>query len=125
VSVWDFVNDISQDKRGIYTEENKKDYNAFLINRAFSMYPDTILNADEMNCCRNLDTRLQYDYYLHSVRAKKRYGSKWPKKQKDEDLDFLCTFFNFSREKARVAMSIMNETQLEELKKKTDRGGVK
>lgn len=88
------------------------------------MYPDTVIEADEMNYYRDLDTRLQFDYLLHSVRPRKRFGSKWPKKKKDDDVDFVAHYFGFSREKARVAMSVMTETQLAELKKNSEKGGV-
>lgn len=124
MSLWDFVNDLTEHKKGLYSDATKKDYVPFMINRALSMHPDTILYADEMNYYRDLDTRLQHDYYFHSVRPRKRFGGKWPKKTSDEMIDIMTVMFGFSYEKARDALKVLTSEQLEELKKKTETGGV-
>ena len=44
VTIWDFVNAILYKKnREIFCDENSNVYNQFLINRALSQYPDTLL----------------------------------------------------------------------------------
>ena len=67
---------------------SEKDYPNFLVNKGMSLYADTILHANEINRRPWIDNKLAYDYYLNSIRPRKRY-SKWFKKTKNEDLELL------------------------------------
>jgi len=50
------------------TEDNKKDYVPFVVNRALSFHLDCLLAANEMNKLPGLDPVMQYHYLIGSVR---------------------------------------------------------
>ena len=85
---------------------------------------DTIFQVNELNLGNHhLDSRLQFDYLLNSVRKKKRY-SKWLKPEKLQDLDVVKEYYGFSNEKAKDALSTLSEDQLAFIKDKLNHGGV-
>ena len=94
-----------------------------MVNKALSFYRDTVMYANEMNKYPNLDKKLQYQFLLNIVRASKRPYSKWHKKAKNSDLDAVKEYYGYSNEKARSALSVLSVKQLQDIRKKLDRGG--
>lgn len=126
-SPFDYVNSITFNKKDMMTgtendELAEKSYVPFVVNRALSYFPDTILYANEINCNHHLDNKLQYHYLINSIRPKKRF-SKWAKKQEDNDLDAVIQYYGYNREKAEQALSLLSPEQLEELKQRLNKGG--
>ncbi len=86
-----------------YTKENlmlddpltESEYPPFIVNKCFSYFTDTVLHANEMNRYAHLDNRLQYDYYLHAVRKRKRF-SRWDKNNKSEKFDLVKEYYGYS-----------------------------
>ena len=102
----------------------EKNYPSYVINKCMSHHMDTILYANEMNRYQNLDTRLQYDFYINTVRPRKRF-SPWGKKQKMNDLDLVKQYYGYSNEKAKQALRILSPNQLDYIKEKLNKGGKK
>ena len=50
--------------------ELEREYIPYIVNKALSFTPDTILQANEMNCKPFLDKKLQYHYLLNIIRKK-------------------------------------------------------
>lgn len=126
--MWSFVKSISQTKKKIeLTEETTKAYDAYNINKAFSLYPDTILYANEMNMNYHLPKNLQYDYLINSIRSKNRYA-EWVKKEKksqfNTDIDAIKEYYKYSDSKARTALSILSKQQIAIIKEKLEKGGI-
>ena len=70
---FDYSNAILETKQNLITDEaSEKAYNPFLVNRALSYFPDTIIDANLMNVFNILDKKLQFDYLINSVRRSKR-----------------------------------------------------
>lgn len=103
-------------------ELSESNYNPFLVNRGLSYFVDTIMLANEMNLHFNLDSKMQYEFLLHSVRKKKRF-SKWHKAVKSEDLELVMEFYNVSQRKAEQALHVLTEPQLKIIKEKLHKGG--
>lgn len=103
----------------------EKEYQPFIVNRGLSLFADTCLYANEMNMAAHIDKLPQYEYLLYSIRPKKRW-SKWPKSLEDADLELVRQAYNYSAEKARAALKILSNSQLDELRKSQyqDHGGV-
>ena len=80
--------------------------------------------ANEMNRLPHLDKRLQYDFYINTVRSRRRF-SPWDKKQKMNDLNVVKQYYGYSNEKARQALNILSPSQLDYIKSKLNRGGKK
>lgn len=119
---FEFINSISHKKNNLLTDEySEKNYPGFLVNKGLSLYADTILYANEINRRPWIDNKLAYDYYLNSIRPRKRY-SKWFKKTKNEDLELLKEYYKCSESKALEYLNFLSETQLEQLRKRLTKG---
>lgn len=112
---FDIVKDINYDKRRIITASNEKQYNAFMVNRSLSYFPETILYAQEMNMAGHLDSIMQYDYLFHSVRKSKRF-SKWVKEDRIKDVELIAEYFGYSYIKAKEAYSLLTKEQILKIK---------
>ena len=99
-------------------------YNPFLTNKSFSYFVDTILIANEMNMRHHADNKLQYDYLINRIRPRKRF-KKWDKKLDNEHIQLIKEYYSCSNDKARVALSLLSEQQLNIIRKKLHKGGVK
>lgn len=117
----DIIPSILQTKKDVLIDE--KDYVPFVINKALSQHYDCILHANQMNMYPNLDKRLQYQYYLNSIRSYKRPYQKWLKRETIADLELVKEYYNFSTEKAKEALTVLTDDQLDIIRKKLDRGG--
>jgi hypothetical protein len=123
---FDYVNEILQGKKQLMVDEQTEAvYAPFLINRALSYHKDCIMYANEMNRRHQLDRAMQNDYLLNTVRSKKRPFNKWVKPEKSEDLACVKTYYGLSDAKAREALRLLTEEQIQELKEKTDIGGLR
>jgi len=98
-------------------------YNPFLTNRAFAYHLDTIMLADEMNQAHALAPHLQYDFYYYAVRKGKRFGFPLKVQESDEDLALVMEHYNYSREKALVALTLLSPEQLNAIRVSKDKGG--
>lgn len=123
---FDYVNAILQNKKQLIVDEiTEKDYTSFLVNRSLSYHKDCIMYANEMNRRHFIDKKLQNDFLLNTVRSQKRPFAKWAKVEKNDDLECIKLIYNFSDSKARDARRLLSKEQIQELKEKTDTGGLR
>ena len=123
MSPFEYLNDITYGKKGIMVDDiAEKEYNAFIINRGLSMYPDTILFANEMNIHHTADHRLQHDFFINIIRKKKRW-SKWIKPQEITDIELIKEYYGYSNEKAKSVIRLFNDEHIETLKQRIYKGG--
>jgi hypothetical protein len=119
----EFLNSINYSKKNIMLDtQTEKAYAPYVVNRCLSYFPDTLLHANEMNRLNFLDKRVQYDYYLRSIRARKRF-SKWLKKEESSDIDLIKQYYGYSDKRAREALRILTPEQIKSIKKELDTGG--
>ena len=118
----DIIPAILQTKKDVL--ENEKDYNAFVINKALSFHYDCILHTNQMNQLPNADGTMQFQYLLNSVRPWKRPYQKWLKAEKIENLECVKEYFGYSNEKAKAALEVLDDVQLDTIKKNLNKGGV-
>jgi hypothetical protein len=122
---FDFVNQILYGKKNlIVDEETEKAYAPFLINRSLSYHKDCVMYANEMNRRHFLDKKLQHDFFLNTIRSQKRPFAKWVKPEKSEDIECIKSIFGFSDTKAREALRLLSNEQIQKLKEQTDIGGL-
>lgn len=115
---------ILQTKKSVIEAENEKDYVPFVVNRALSFHYDCLLIANEMNKLPNTDRLLQYHFYLNKIRPKKRPFEKWHKLEKNEDIEAIKEYYNYSNEKAKDALLVLSNDQINDIKRKLDKGGL-
>ena len=120
----DWLNSINLTKEDITREDLQliKKYAPFIINKCMSAHLDCIMFANEMNLQSHLAKDLQYQFYLNSIRKKKRF-SPWLRKDKIKNLDVVKSYYGYSNEKAIQALKILTKGQLDYIKKRIDVGG--
>ena len=121
----DWLNSINFTKENLIEDpEAISSYPPYIINRCLSGHLDTVLFANEMNKYSNLDKDLQYSFLLYTLRKRKRF-SPWLKKEQVDDLDLVKKHYGYSNEKAKVAVSLLTKTQIENIRNKHDMGGLR
>lgn len=110
----------------LVSEQDEQDYkgDAFLVNKALSYHMDCVLYANQMNINNHLDGKLQYQYYINTIRSMKRKFQPWQKVEKNSDLNAVKEYFGFNIGKAKQALRILNNEQITLIKEKTNKGGV-
>jgi hypothetical protein len=126
MSPFDYVNEILQGKKQLIIDEaSEKAYVPFLTNRALSNHLDCIMYANEMNRLHIVDSKLQNDFLLNTVRSKKRPFAKWAKHIENDDLECIQKMYGLSKIKAREAIRLLSDEQIQKLKEQTDTGGLR
>ena len=120
MSPFDFIKSISSTKKDIL--ENEKDYNAFMVNRGLSYFPDTVIYANEMNKFHHLDSRLQYQFLINTIRKRNRF-SKWNKSIESENINAIKRYYDYSNEKARDVLPLLSKENLKTLRGRINHGG--
>ena len=122
----DWLNSVNFTKDDLIDDDPDtiKNYPPYIVNRCLSGHLDTVLYANEMNLHPNLDKDMQYQFYLNSLRKRKRF-SPWIKKDKIQDLDIVKQYYGYSNEKASQALRILSKEQLDYIRKSLDVGGTK
>jgi hypothetical protein len=122
----EIIPSILQTKKNVFSDEREyKDYKAYMVNRALSFHMDCVLYANEMNLHPGLDEDMQYQYLLNTVRPMKRKFQPWQRADILKDLECVKQYFGYSDEKAKEALRILTDEQLEQIRKHTDKGGTK
>jgi hypothetical protein len=121
----EIIPSILQTKKSVIHDDiDLKDYTPFVVNRALSYHMDCVLYANEMNLHPELEKDLQYQYLLNTIRSMKRKFQPWQKSETDKKIDCVKTCFGYSNQKAKEALRILNDDQIAEIKRRTDKGGV-
>ena len=120
----DWLNSINQTKKNLIDEDPlvEKEYPPYIINRCLSGHLDCIMFVNEMNQHHFLDKKMQYDFFLNTLRAKKRFAP-WLRKDEIKDLDSVKRYYGYSNEKAKQALRILTKEQLNFIKSKFETGG--
>ena len=121
---FDFVKSVTYTKQDIMNDLNESEYESFLVNRALSYHQDCLLYANEMNKRFEISARLQYHYLLNTIRKRKRLA-KWIKPGKIDDLNIVMEYYQISRAKAEEYLNILSNREVEHIRKKMNKGGVK
>ena len=122
----EIIPSILQTGKSVLRDElDYRDYTPFVVNRSLSYHLDCVLYAQEMNLYPSADKDMQYQYLLNSIRPMKRKFAPWQKASKDKDIECVKTYFGYSDQKAIEALRILTDEQIAEIRKRTDKGGVK
>ena len=122
----DWLNSINFNKNNLIEEDPDciRDYPPYIINRCLSGHLDCVMFANEMNKYPDLDKDMQYNFYLNTLRKKKRF-SPWLRKEKVTDLQSVKQYYGYSNEKASQALKILSKQQLEFINQRLETGGSK
>ena len=121
----DYLNAINHTKEKLMDtedEEWERKYPPFIVNKCLAPFPDTILLVNEINQYPNIDKKLQFDFLINSLRPRKRF-TPWLKAKKLENIEYVKEFYGYNNEKAKVALTILNNDQIATIKQKLNKGG--
>ena len=122
----DYLYSINQSKKNIVKDdiEAEKKYPPFIINKCLSSFTDTILYANEMNKNPHLDKRLQYDFFINSLKPRKRF-TPWLRKETLEEIELVKQYYGYSHNKALEAVRLLTKEDLNYIRKILNKGGMK
>ena len=120
----EWLKSINLSKKNLIDEDPslEKEYSPYIINRIYSGHLDAILFANEMNQYHFLPKKMQYDFFLNTLRTKKRF-SPWLRKDENKDLDYVKRYYKYSDEKAKQVLKILSTEQINFIKSKFETGG--
>ena len=121
----DYLNAINYTKEPLLDTEDdqwEKKYPPYIINKCIAPFPDSLMLVNEINQLHHLDKKLQYDFLINSLRARKRY-TPWMKAKKLENLEYVKEYYGYNNEKAKSALDILNDKQISAIKTKLNKGG--
>ena len=121
----DYLKSINKTKEKLMDSDDKmweKKYPAFIINKCVAPFPDTIHLVNEMNIHHHLDSKLQFDFLLNSLRPRDRY-TPWLKAKKIKNIEYVKEYYGYSNEKAKIALDILDDEQISAIKRRTRKGG--
>ena len=122
LSAW--LYSINQTKKNMMDEDPslENSYPTWIINKCLSSFTDTVLFANEMNINWHISKRMQYDFYINSLRPRKRF-SPWSKKESIDYLDEVREYYGYSYTKALEVIRVLSTDQLEHIKRSLNKGG--
>ena len=121
----DYINAINYTKEPLLDTEDdqwEKKYPPYIINKCIAPFPDSLMLVNEINQLHHLDKKLQYDFLINCLRARKRY-TPWMKAKKLENLEYVKEYYGYNNEKAKSALDILNDEQISAIKTKLNKGG--
>lgn len=95
----------------------------YVLNRVLGYFPQNIFAVQEMNTNQNLDAKMKYEFYLHSIEKNYRFA-KGIKMESPEHLGLVKRYFNFSNKKARAALDILSPDDILFIQARLDEGGL-
>ena len=126
----EYLNSINFNKNNLMDGEDdmyEKKYSPLIVNKCLAPHNDCILLVNEMNRYGSVldkDKKLQYDFLLNTIRTRKRYAP-WIKESKSKNLEYVKEYYGYNNSKAKSILDILNDEQIEFIKSKLSKGGMK
>ena len=124
----DYLNAINFSKEKLLDTDDmmwEKKYPPYIISKCLSMHYDCIAQSNEMNGFHFLPKKIQFHFLINSIRKRKRFGGKWLSSTKLKNLQYVKEYYGYSNEKAKEALNILTDKQIEEIKLSLFKGGRK
>ena len=124
----DYLKAINETKENLLDTNDvtwEKKYPPYVINRCMSMFYDTVMHSNEMNGLHFLPKRMQFHFFINSIRKKRRFGGKWLSQTKLKNLALIKEYYGYSNSKAKEALNILSKNQIENIKIELTKGGRK
>ena len=120
----DWLYSINQSKKNMMVQDPtlESSYPSWIVNKCLSSFTDTVLFANEMNMNWHISKRMQYDFFINSLRPRKRF-SPWSKKESIDYLEDVQEYYGYSYTKALEVIRILPKSDLEKIRKLLHKGG--
>lgn len=125
MKIKEFTDSINYTKKPLLDNDEKAEklYPAYLVNKNFSNFTDTIFYANEMNCFWELDKKMQFDFLRLGIRKKKRF-CPWTKRQNDDDVELIKQAYGYNNRKAEEVLNILGPGDLDKIRQSLELGGI-
>ena len=120
----DWLYSINQSKKNMMVQDPtlESSYPSWIVNKCLSSFTDTVLFANEMNMNWHISKRMQYDFFINSLRPRKRF-SPWSKKESVDYLEDVKEYYGYNYTKALEVIRILPKSDLEQIRKLLHKGG--
>ena len=121
----DYLKAINKTKEKLMDTDDKmwvKKNRPFIVKKCVAPFPDTIHLVNEMNIHHHLDSKLQFDFLLNSLRSRDRF-TPWLKAKKIKNIEYVKEYYGYSNEKAKAALDVLNDEQIKTIKDSLSKGG--
>ncbi len=128
MEIFDYLNDIGYKKENILKDGDEiieAGYQPYRINKFLSQHIDCLFLANDMNFHNHIDNKLQFDYFINTIRKKFRQSSKWLKAEQVDEIDLIKEYYNYNNSKAKEVLNLLSEKDIEFIKRKLRKGGLK
>ena len=123
----EYLNAINFTKKNVMNSDDpmwEKKYPAFIVNKMLSGFSDTVMLVNEMNRNHFLDRDMQFQFLLNSIRSKKRF-TPFLRANKLKEIECVKEYYGYSNDKAKSALDILTKDEIELIKEKLYKGGIK
>lgn len=122
-TIFDTVNAVSSVRPLTYQDIQSQNlpYDAFMINRAFSLSEDAVRAAALMYERPHLDKDMQATFYIHTLRPRRRF-EKWPKGLTDENTRLIAEYYGMSLREAKLHANLHTKEQYAEMREVLEHG---
>lgn len=120
-NLFDYVNSLNN-KEYLGDQLSNKEYNQYMVNRALSLYPDTIFFVNELNQYSTISNRQHYDFLYYGISKRKRW-SKWFKKESDDILDLIQEYYDVDSTTAGEVSTLLTDENIQEIRVRLEKGG--
>jgi hypothetical protein len=116
-NVFDFINDINFGKQYLLADDTQSEFDAYTVNRAMTIFPDTFAAGEFLNSNHHLDKRMQHDYLFYSVQKRKRWKQGgWLKRSDAEKKELkilkdVARVVQFNLKRTRQFWSVLSESE--------------
>lgn len=131
---WTFENSINFGRVRLEVDKQEFKYDKWRTNSSLTNFLDTIMYANEMNTHYDITDQMHYDYLFNSIRKNKRFAKKKTEQDKkleklqkleDEKIALIQEYYKYNTANAKAALRVLTEAQLDIIKRRLERGGVK
>lgn len=128
---WRYENSINIGKERLILSEQDEKYNPWRTNNILSNFPETVFDANIANMMYHIPFQMQYDYLFYSVRKQKRFSKKIPqeeldrRKEEEKLIELISEYYKYNIVRSKEALKILTKEQIDFIRKKQEKGGVK
>jgi oligoribonuclease NrnB/cAMP/cGMP phosphodiesterase (DHH superfamily) len=131
---WRYENNINSNTTKLDLDTQEFKYNKWRTNSSMSNFLENIMFANEMNLNSHITDQMHYDYLFYSVKKKKRFASKKTARDKEVEklqkveeanLAIISEYYKYNIVKSKAALKTLTDSQLEIIRKRLEKGGVR
>jgi hypothetical protein len=127
MNLTDILNSVNYTKVDLSNEHDfEKSYVPFVVNRCLGYHNDSVFYANYVNKMSGMGAngRAQYLILKDCLTKKKRFA-KWVKPETVINIDMVMEYYGYSHTKALRALSVLTDDDINIIKQKMRKGGLK